>query len=239
MLRLRKAGALVAVAAVLTAGACGDSGSEDIKSSFGKNEPMRDRTMKLQYSLVLDGDLDVKIDKEIEVRVMTVAASSPQISISLLSFGPAAPLEIPGGRRLRTAFDLTGYKGDGTYKIQLGSPRDRLAVAEAAKKGEKVGAPNQSNVLIQYWPTEDVKLQPEIFDDVTKECPLEVSKDGTEGVLTCEKVLNQAGDKSVSLELRWKRTANTAKTERTLPPPTAPPTGDTTPTSATPSTTAA
>lgn len=151
------------------------------------------------YVVKTTGDVDLTTSGKLPLRVLAIRASDPQFrGVTLLSVGPKEPVK-GNGVAFRVAFDLTKFTGDGKYNIRAGSPRDLLKVAEA---GGAAGAPDQSNVVVQVWPTGDVQSQPEVYDKALVPCPLETSDGGRRGTLRCPQLTNDSG-KVFSLEMRW------------------------------------
>ena len=200
MLRVHGPVAAVVSLAMLVLGACGDGGAED--SAEPAAAPAKsDRTAPLAYSLVADGDLDLSVGARVPVRVLTIEAEDEKFAgVTLLSVGPAAPVDAGSGAKVRAAFDLTRYRGEGSYRIRAGSPRDLLKVAEGG--ATNAPPPDQSNVLFQYWPSGDVSAPPEVFDTALEPCELTVKDDGRAGRLRCPAITNEGG-KRFSLDMRW------------------------------------
>jgi hypothetical protein len=195
-MRRGRAAATVAIALVcvsLVLGGCAKSK----KPTAAAAPTTSDRTTSLSYKLHTTGDLAVSIDGSFPVRVFTIVSPDDRFSgLTLLSVGPAEALAA-GTARVRAAFDLTRYKGDGSYRIKAGSPRDLLAVA-----GTTGPAPDQSNVLFQVWADGKTDAQPEVFDKAIEPCPLTVKDSGHSGRLQCPRLTNDSG-KTFSLDMRW------------------------------------
>lgn len=161
-----------------------------------------DRFLDARYHAALTGDLDITVDEQIELRVLRVTADDEQFeALRLLSVGPAEPFRLPDGSALRVAFDLSRYDEDGDYTIQAGSPRDRAQ--RAGEADAPASGTDMSNVLIQHWPSGDVTLQPDIFDNAIEACSLAVRDEGFEGTLSCPRVKNDADGRAVTVEMSW------------------------------------
>lgn len=194
MLTWSKRTAALIAACTLSLGAC--AGSKDEPQA---TPTKTDVVMTTDYVVKTTGDIGLATSGKLPVRMLAIRASDPQFrGVTLLSVGPKEPV-VADDMAFRVAFDLTNYTGDGKYKIKAGSPRDLLKVAEAGGAAE---APDQSNVLVQLWPTGDVQSQPEVFDKALVPCPLETSDGGRRGTLRCPQLTNDSG-KVFSLEMRW------------------------------------
>lgn len=194
---------LLALAAVLLAVPACARGGDDDATTTASVPPKRDLTRDMHYEVKAVGDIDFAIDKTAKVRVLALRNDNPDAAAAtLLSVGAAEPVATDDGRKLRVAFDLTRFKGNGSYRIHAGSPRE--LVQQAQQSGASAASLDQSNVLVQLWgagvdPTAQL---PEVFDYAVEPCTLDVSKDGDVGKLTCPKVTNDGG-KVFTLEMRW------------------------------------
>ena len=196
---LSRVGRWIAAAAALAvvAGACGNEG----EAQTPETPSPRDHTAKMNYTVVTKGGVGFTTDGERDVRVLSMLDKDPRnASVSLLSVGP--PLPVPTGPgAFRVAFDLTGFRGNGSYKIPAGSPRERLG-AIAAKADPNEGL-DQSNVLVQHWPGDPHLGLPKVYDKALVPCPLKVKDNGRTGTLRCPKLTDDEGKVVFSLEMNW------------------------------------
>lgn len=142
-------------------------------------------------SLSLEGVLNLKVTGAFEssfsgktpVRVVTSVAEAIPKNLWLLSVGLDEPIDASGGKKMRPAFDLLGYKGDGVYKIK---PVGNVAP----------GGTSDAFVVVGTDPTAGVK-----FQSVEKNCRLEVSHQGTRGSLSCPVATD--GKEKISFDWSW------------------------------------
>jgi hypothetical protein len=162
-----------------------------------------DVTRDMRYTATATGALNFTVEGTYKVRVLRIESDDAALApTTLLSVGPGIAVPLPDGRKMRVAFDLQRYKGDGTYRIKAGAPRD---LVEKAKEGLDPASLDQSNVLVQLWPAGVAPTaQPQVFDRVLEPCPLEVSDDGNRGHLHCPRMAAPDGGEFV-LDMRWSR----------------------------------
>lgn len=155
-----------------------------------------------RYVVNFEGEVTVAFAEVIDLQVMRVTSSDPEFAgLRLLSVGPQDRVPTGQGAYFRVAFDLLSFTGDGNYQIRAGSPRDLLQFATP-----QPGAPppqlDQSNVLIQYWPSEEITPF-RIFDVALEPCSLEVSRGGLSGVLRCSGVAEESGAVLNGVVMSW------------------------------------
>lgn len=191
--------AVLCVALVVGLGACnrGGNGDGDGKASAPTSS---DTTRDMKYTATATGALSFSVDGTHKIRVLRIESDdSDNAPVTLLSVGPGVPVDLPDGRKMRAAFDLQRYKGNGSYKIKAGAPRDLL---EQSKQGVDPNTLDQSNVLVQVWPAgSEQAQQPQVFDRVLEPCEVTVSRNGDQGHLHCARMEAQGGE--FVLDMRW------------------------------------
>lgn len=185
----------LAIFALVALGACNRGADKPAAPSSS------DLTRDMKYTATATGALSFKAEGTYKVRVLRIESDDAALApTTLLSVGPGVAIPLPDGRKMRVAFDLQRYKGDGSYKIKAGAPRD---LVEKAKEGLDPASLDQSNVLVQLWPAGvEPTAQPQVFDRALEPCPLEVSDDGNRGHLHCPRMAAPDGGEFV-LDMRW------------------------------------
>lgn len=174
---------------------------EDSPESYPSPET-EDRVLKADYSVEITGEVEIHFSGIIDLRVLTLTGTDPAYAeVYLLSVGPNDRTALNNGAYFRVAFDLMRFRGDGQYRIRAGSPR---AIFDAAvpNPGEPPEQPDQSNVLIQFWPSEDIRSL-RTFDVTLDPCPLEVSRGGLTGTLRCPRVADESEHVLNGVVMSW------------------------------------
>lgn len=195
---------LLSIALSLSLSSCSRDQASLNESTADSPNPLKteDRTVSATYTVRIEGELDIDFSETIELRVFTLTGSDPEHEgLYLLSVGPKDRVPIGQGVYFRVAFDLLNFKGNGTYRIRAGSPRD-LVQQVSPRPGDAPAELDQSNVLIQYWPSDDLRSL-RIFDVALEPCLLEVLDDGLVGTLSCSGVAEEGGPVLRGIVMRW------------------------------------
>lgn len=186
-----------AVAGAALLAACG--GAANGAAHRSQTDPFSDRTERMPLVLRVRGALTISMnEKGAPVRVLRVGGEGLE-TVRLLSVGLAADavphdiVTLPGGAQLRLGFDLAGFDGNGSYKIQ---PKPAGYATSAPQNASAL-----SGVNLMYFPS-GYTGPVERFIRLRQPCDVSVGKDGRAGVLRCANVGSDAG-RVVSIEMRW------------------------------------
>lgn len=184
---------------LVPAAGCGVGGTE-------AEEINRIEEVPVELSMKFRGDLDLTLTERITSRFIVRRTNDKERQkFQVLGVEPAEPVRA-GNARFLAGVAVVPYQGDGEYTIPVGSPFD----AAAAQEGQSSSV--QSSIKVEWWPTGDLESEPERYMRRAKPCTVEVRENGTEGVLRCPDVTNEARDKHFSFELRWKAPRTPAPT---------------------------
>lgn len=99
----------------------------------------------------------------------------------------------------RTAFDVLGYKGDGSYTI----PVTVIGSAVPGPSGLPLPSGIQSNAFVEVF---RVALNPPVdrYDIALEPCRVVAKRASLEGSVSCPKLKQDSGPATISLEMTWK-----------------------------------
>lgn len=189
------AAASAALVFLLLGASCGDGANrtrnERANATPAATEPenldAESRLERGRLAVTVSGRLQVNHEKDDALlRIVSIRGSRFE-AVRFLSVGPEAPIELSGGRRVRVAFDLLGWKGNGDYAIES------LDAADPE-------TPIRSSAFVEYY-TLDRKTYKK-YDRVLEPCSLTVDRDGSSGRLHCPR-LGGPDSATVGLDLAW------------------------------------
>jgi len=178
---------------VMGVGCSGRTDNGDTSSSAGPKpaeiadkEGVQSRLLGGHLKLSTRNAVEAGWEADIPLRVVTVASADAPREFWLLSIGLQEPVEVKPGVSMRTAFDLVGYYGEGTYVVAApGSPAPasgggaQSAAFLIASEGER-----QTN-----------------FNQLLEPCQIVVGKMARSGTIDCPRVSD--GQREVGFSWAW------------------------------------
>src|SRR5207302_781406 len=111
-----------------------DSGVTLLLIEHAVRDGVVSRLIEGDFQLKLSGGVNGSWSGRVPIRILTVVGSTAPRAAWVLSVGLDQPIDL-GIAQARPAFDLAGYKGDGTYAIDL-PPAGGLS-EKALEEGQK------------------------------------------------------------------------------------------------------
>lgn len=190
----------------LLAAACG--GSSSGSDSDPVQEGVDSRVLIGDFVLRVTGAVETDWSGQTPINVLTHRSEDLDKELWQLTVGilPEHALETEDGLRLRTAFDLIGFDGDGSYTIEP-ERRGGLTDEELRRVREEPelldriqqGTVTRSNSFMLVGPHE---ASPTQYGTLLDACTLEVREGGLEGSIECPRVASIDGEE-IGFEWSW------------------------------------
>lgn len=195
----------------LLAAACGGG------SSGSDREPVQEgvdsRVFMGDFVLTVTGAVETEWSGQTPINVLTHRSEDLDRELWQLTVGilPQHALETDDGLRLRTAFDLIGFDGDGSYTIEP-ERRGGLTDEELRRVREepelldriRQSTVTRSNSFMLVGP-EDASLTQ--YGTLLEACTLDVREEGLEGSIECPRLASNDGGE-IGYEWSWEADPN-------------------------------
>lgn len=205
----------LAITVVLVATACGGSGnggapgaeSASPLDELAPQEGVVSRVLAGEMELEVSGGVDARFSGPTPINVLTsVGGQAPpefwQLTVGVL---PQHILEVGDGIKVRPAFDLIGYDGDGSYTIR---PADEGGLSEEelaeVRDNPELLQERQGGFLpsgVVFVVSEDDDAEVTNYNALEEPCTVEVSNQGNRGSIECPSVTN--GEDAVAFSWSW------------------------------------
>lgn len=201
MLTARRAVAWVLIIVAITASGCRRHTTKEPEANVINEE------VPVQFKVKVRGDLKVDIDGKFPSKYIAIRTTGKGLEI--FGLRPADALRYQSAA-LVPGLTLTPYRGDGTYVV---------APFEMPPPGSQPDNKPKSAVTFMWWPDGNIAADPVQFVRNLVACTATVSKNGTVGTVKCPKLRAPTGDRTVSLDIRWKAPKlGLTNTTTTVPP---------------------
>lgn len=199
--RLTAALALATIVLSSLQGCGGDSGGDvataDLASAEGVVSTLLEGTLELEVS----GAVEASWSGATPIRVVTVVGGGAPENSWFLSVGLEEPVET-GEWKVRPAFDLVPYSGNGTYDVTPDGKAIHRDPEKDVTKGGELTVPLKGGAFLVA--AEGVG-EPVNFNEVRQPCVFEIRERGLEGSVECADV---GGGPAGTISFRWSWTAD-------------------------------
>jgi hypothetical protein len=161
----------------------------------------------VKMTVKVRGDVEIDFDHEVPSTYSMVRSGSSGGSVEVLGVRPLDALR-SGSAAFVPGMSVTPYKGDGKYVVERSADGQQAGGAAVGPK---------SSVTLVWWPTGDLASDPFEFRQHVENCVISISNDGRSGHAKCSKVSTPKGDRTISIDFKWKAPKLKAETRVTEP----------------------
>ena len=209
----RAAAALLAVAVAALATGCMGSSARGDAATTGASKTINPSDIAPGdgvFSRSLGGTLDLTVTGAINatwkgatpLRIVHSASGSVPQAGWLLSVGLEEPVAAFGGVKVRPAFDVVGYTGDGDYRVAAKQPGG--TVREGADEGEAISGALRSTAFLVV--TREGSAETRNFEVIQQACTVAVADKGLSGSVDCP--ANTDTVDTIAFRWTWKADPN-------------------------------
>lgn len=189
------------LALTMFAAACGGpADTEAAQDTDGLRQGLVSRVLAGEVDLEVSGAVEAEYSGPAAINVLTnVGGETPrdfwQLTVGML---PQHILELDGGTKIRPAFDLLGFEGDGSYTIQ--DPDGDETVRGGTGGSTPPSTPSIPSGVV-FVVSQDNDEDITNYNSIEEPCTVEVGSRGTRGSIECPRVSD--GRNAVAFSWSW------------------------------------